>query len=466
MNDTSLSTAAIEDLKRRTTGRVLLPNDGDYAMRATPWNVAHASTPCAVVEVANADDVAACVQFAAEQGIEVAVQATGHGALGFPRTTLLVHTALLDELVIRDDGSARIGAGVCWGAVLEAGAPFGLAGLAGSAPGVGVVGYVTGGGMGPVARTHGFASDHVTAFDVVTGDGVIRRATAVENPALFWGLRGGKGALGIVTAVEMQLMPIADLYGGCLYFAAQDVATVLRTWRDWSATLPEQATTSLAILRLPAMPMVPPPLAGQVTAAVRFAWVGEPEEGKAAFAPIRAAAPSVLGDVGLMPYAALGSIHADPVDPMPVHEAATLLRELPSEAIDVLLSHAGAEAHCPQVIVELRLMGGAIAREPRHPSAIGHRDAAYSLVAIGIAAPPVIAATTAHAEALLASVHPWSTGGRLPNFGASASPAEIARAYAPHTAARLATLAETYDPRHVLSAARPYAELDWITCSQ
>lgn len=451
-------TSALAEFANHVSGRVLLPTDADFALRATPWNVANASAPIAVVEVTGPDDVAAAIRFARARGVDVAVRATGHGALPFERPTLLVHTGLLDEVTIHEDGSARVGAGVLWGTVLE-GAPLGLGGLAGSAPGIGVVGYVTGGGLGPVARTFGFASDHVTAFDVVTGDGAVRRATATKNADLFWALRGGKGALGVVTAVEMQLMPVASIYGGCSYYAADDIARVAQAWRTWSEDLPEQATTSLAILRLPPMPQVPPPLAGQVTLAVRFAWVGDPEEGAAVLEPMLSVAPTVLGGVGVMPYAALGSIHADPVDPMPAHEGGTLLRELSVEALDAVLAHAGAGVTSPQIIVELRLMGGAICSPPEHPSAVCYRDAAYSLITIGIAAPPVIEATVQDSARLMGALSSWSTGGRLPNYGASSDPRQVARAYTPETVDRLATLIGDYDPDSVLGAGTPFRAL-------
>ena len=149
------------------------------------------------------------------------------------------------------------------------------------------------------------------------------------------------------------------------------------------------------------MPGVPEPLAGQVTVAVRFAWVGDPDAGRAALAPLLAEATPVLGGVDVMPYAAVGMIHNDPVDPMPTHEGATLLRDLPAEAVDTLLALAGPQAPSPQVIVELRHLGGAIARRPEHASAFSYRDAAYSLMTIGIAAPPVVAATAADAAAAL-----------------------------------------------------------------
>ncbi|GAA4553287.1 FAD-binding oxidoreductase [Pseudonocardia xishanensis] len=435
----------LDDLAGALRGRLLRPGDAGYAELAAPWNVAFRDPgPVAVVEALDAADVAAAVRCATAHGLQVAVQATGHGATGTAPGTILVHTGRMTELAITD-GLVRAGAGVRWTDVLAA-TPDGLAGLTGSAPGVGVVGYLTGGGHGPLVRTFGVASDQVTAFEVVTGDGAVRRATATDNPALFWGLRGGKGALGIVTAVEFALVGLPSLLAGCLWFDGAAAASVLHRWREWTATLPEQATSSVAVVRLPPEAG---PLGGRVSVAVRYAWVGDPDAGRRALDEAGFPVP-VLGGVGPLPYAQIGSVHADPVDPMPVHEVSTLLAALPAEAVDAVLAAAGPAAECPQIVVEIRQLGGAAAR-PGEASAVGHRDAAYCLSAIGIAAPP----TRPHGRALLAAVAPWSTGGRLPNFAASADPAEVARAYDPMTLSRLSTLVATYDPHGVIAAAAP-----------
>ncbi len=450
--DTTSSTDP-QDLAPFLTGAVHLPGTPGYAALATPWNVAAVSAPVAVVAAADAEDVVTAVRYAESAGLDIAVQATGHGARPYSRPTLLVHTGALTELTIDPDGaSARAGAGIRWQDVLDAAAPHGLSGLAGSAPDVGVVGYLTGGGLSPMGRSFGWAADLVTAFDVVTGDGELRRATPTQNASLYWGLRGGKGALGIVTAVEFGLLRLADIYGGALFFDGADARSVLQAWREWSLALPEQASTSVALLRLPEAPMVPPPLAGRLTVAVRFAWTGDHAEGERVLAPMTGAAPVIFGGVRTMSCTALGMIHADPVDPMPVQERSELLRELTAEAVDTLVGQAGPDSPSPQIVVEVRLLGGALAAQPEWPSAVCHRDAAYTLLAVGIDVPPVRAATAEHAAGLMASMAPWVHGGLQVNFAGSDDPAVIARAYDAGTLRRLGELAETYDPHHRLTA--------------
>ena len=444
----------LDHLATRLRGRVVRPGDADYDRLAVPWNVAVPSTPIAVLDAAAASDVIAGVRFAADHALLVDVRATGHSPVPTNGPTLLVHTGRLTELTVHPSGWARVGAGVRWGQVLDAAQAHGLGALAGSAPAVGVVGYLTGGGLSPVGRTFGFGSDLVRAFEVVTGDGELRRVTPSQHADLFWGLRGGKGSLGIVTAVEFDLLPVGELYGGCLFFDAADTAAVLHAWQRWSADLPEQASTSVAILRLPPMPGVPEPLAGRCTLALRYTWVGDCADGATVFAPMRAVAEPILGGIATMPFAALGAIHADPVDPMPAHEHNLLLRELTAETVDALLAVAGPDAPSPQVIVELRRMGGALAADPSVASAVDHRDAAISLLTIGIAVPPVLEATLAHAAATSAALAPWSVDGSLPNFGGAADPRRVAGVYAPATLARLGELVRRYDPAEVLTGAR------------
>jgi hypothetical protein len=450
-----LTEGSFDELAASLTGSLHLPGGADYERLATPWNVAVPARAAAVVEAADAADIVTAVRFANRAGIVVAVRATGHGASGDLDGELLVHTGRLDELAVHEEGWARIGAGVKWDRVLEAAAPLGLAPLVGSAPDVGVVGYLTGGGLGPVARSYGIASDTVRAFEVVTGDGELRRATPEENPSLFWGLRGGKGSLGIVTAVEIDLVRQPTIYGGTLFFSAADTDRVVRAWAAWSPGLDRRGTTSLAICRLPELPFIPAPIAGKQTVAVRFAWTGDAPEGEIAFAPIASLATPVFGGVGVMPYAAIGMIHSDPVDPLPSHEEFSLLRELPADAVDALLAVAGADAASLQLLTELRLLGGALADPPAHESAFGTIDGAYTLLTIGIAAGPATPRSVLDGQGIHAALAPWATGRELPNFAPADDPAHVHRVYDEQTLARLSGLIGAFDPRGVIAAGRP-----------
>ena len=395
------------------------------------------------------------MRVAASAGLRVAVQSTGHGATETMQDAILVSTAALDELTVHaDERWARIGAGVRWAAVLEACAPYGLAGLAGSSPDVGVVGYLTGGGLGPVARTHGLASDTVRAFEVVTGDGVARRVTATNHPELFWGLRGGKGTLGIVTAVEIDLVEQAELYAGALWFAGADASAVVRTWSRWCDVLPEEGTTSIAVMRLPDLAVFPEPLRGTTSVAVRFAWTGDPAVGEEMIRAIRSVATPLIDTVQVMPYAALGDVHSDPDRPDAAARAPQPARRVPAGG-----RRPAARAGRPGRAERAGDGGGAPAgrQGPRRPRGAQR----VPVPRRGVLAlhdrrddPGDRAGGHRGHRARARRARAWARDGGLPNFTDSAGPQWAQRVFTPAVARRLQTLSMVYDPDAVLLAAR------------
>jgi FAD/FMN-containing dehydrogenase len=428
--------------------RVWSPGEPGYTA-ADPWNRAVVSRPAAVIEASTPADVAWAVRYAGDHGLRVAVRSSGHGAVPLGPSTVLVHTASMDGF--RIDPTRRralISAGTSWRQVLHAAGPFGLAPICGSAPGIGAVGFLTGGGIGPVARTYGVSSDRVRAIQVVTGDGRILRTTPEEHEDLFWGLRGGKATLGIVAAIDLELPKMPQFYGGAIWFDAADTGRVLQSWLGLCDELPEHGTTSAAIIRLPAVDAIPAPIAGRQTVAVRFAWTGHPADGDRYLDAIRGSAHAVLDDVRIRPYTEIGDVHCDPVAPSVETQQSMLLADLSSDAIDVLLGTVGQQDN-RQNIVELRQLGGAIAREPRHASAVSHRDASFSLLVAGSAANEADA-VAGHAASVVQAMSPWSSGGLLPNFAASDDPAVIRRCYDRDSLHWLVSLGDQYDPQHVL----------------
>jgi FAD binding domain-containing protein len=444
--------APFSELDALTTGTVAVRGDEEYDALVSPWNLAIPVRPAAVLAAQTAQDVVEAVRFAARHGMRVTPQATGHGPMVELVQDLLVTTKGLDECVVHPEGWARVGAGVKWLRVVEAAAPYGLAPLSGSITDVGVIGYTTGGGLGPMARTYGLAIDRVRAIEVVTGDGVLRRATPTEHPDLFFGLRGGKGMLGIVTAVEFDLVHQPTFYGGSLWFEGEHAAAVIERWLHWSEDLPELGTTSIALFQLPSMPGVPPELADRMTLSVRYVWTGDAGEGERRFAAIRESAPILLDDVALKPYTAIDSVHTDPLDPVPAYEAATVLTDFPGQAVDALLTMTGPGSGSPQVLVEVRQMGGATGREGEHQSAFCARGAAYALLTVGIAGTPGV---ESHAAGVLEALAPWTGGHRMPNF--TFEPADYLDAYDEPTLARLRRAIRTYDPQGVMAIGRVLA---------
>ena len=179
---------------------------------AAGFNTAVVHRPDLVVAARAVADVAAAVAHARRTGTRVAVQATGHGAARPLEGGVLVSTRAMQEVSVDPVArTARVAAGVRWRAVIDAAAPYGLAPLSGSSSGVGAVGYTLGGGMGHLGRRHGFSADHVRRVELVTADGRIRSVTADSDPELFWAVRGGQARFGIVTELEIDLVPVPEV---------------------------------------------------------------------------------------------------------------------------------------------------------------------------------------------------------------------------------------------------------------
>ncbi len=208
---TPLLDEQIARLRQRVMGSVLTHDDSRYEQVRRGWNLSIDQYPALILVASDADDVAAGVQFAADNNLGIAVQSTGHGLLYPADDNMLIVTTLMSSVSIDPETqTARVGAGSLWNKVLNAAAEYGLAPLLGSSPYVGVIGYTLGGGMGWLARKYGLAADSVVAIEIVTPDGVQRRASATENAELFWGLRGGSGNFGVVTAHRVQALPGQD----------------------------------------------------------------------------------------------------------------------------------------------------------------------------------------------------------------------------------------------------------------
>ncbi|MBB5841590.1 hypothetical protein HDA39_008324 [Kribbella italica] len=443
-------TAEVESLRQRLTGTVALPQDAGYKT-AEPWNLTAVVNPAAVVLAANSGDVAEAVRFATAHRLKLAVQATGHGGVSLGADVLLVHTGGLSECSVdAAAGTARVGAGVTAQQLIDAATEHGLAPILGSAGTVSVAGFISGGGVGPLVTTFGLSSDYVQALDVVTADGEVRRVSATDHPELFWAFRGGKGTVGIITAIELELVRLETLQGGALYFDGADASVVLRTWAEWSANVPDEVTTSVALVNLPAVPGVPEVLAGRLTVAVRFASTLSQKASELVLAPLRSAGVKpILDSVGTMPYRDIGHIHAEPAMPMPLAQDQRLLTSLPTEAIDAIVQVAGPDSQSPLKVVEIRRLGGALSAPRGEEGAFSNRELPYALTAIGL---PGDAVASAISETF-AGVSSWSNGASFVNFAVPGDPGGFSSAYDDDTRRKLAQLAERYDPNGILLTA-------------
>ena len=292
------------------------------------------------------DDVIAAIAYARARGLRVAPQGTGHnaGPLGSLADTQLLRTDAMRG--VRIDPSrriARVQAGALWLDVVEAAAAHGLAALAGSSPDVGVVGYTLGGGVSWLGRRYGLAASHVEAIELVTADGRHRRVDHAHEPDLFWALRGGGGDFGVVTAIELRLLPMTHAYAGILSYPITRAHEVLHAWRELTqAQPPEELTTVGRFLQLPPIPEIPEPVRGKSFVVVEAYHVGDAAQADELLAPLRALGP-VNDTVQTVPMPALSHIHMDPEQPVPGFSDGMLLGELPTTAaVDAIVAAAGA----------------------------------------------------------------------------------------------------------------------------
>ncbi|MGQ4599935.1 FAD-binding protein [Nocardia sp. R6R-6] len=438
-NDTA-QTLAIDAF----TGPVFRPGDPDYDTEIAGFQTAYTHRPALVVGAVHTEDVRAAVEYAARHDLPIAVQATGHGLSVAADGGVLISTRRMTGIRI-DPASrtAHIGAGVRAGALVEAAAEHGLAPLNGSSPSVGVVGYLLGGGVGLLARRYGYAAEHVRAIELITADG--RVWTLTPGDELFGPVLGSGGNFGVVTALDVELLPLTEVYGGQLVFDTPLVERALDAWRRWTATVPDELTSTVTMLAFPDIPQVPAPLRGRYVASIRTAFAGPAEEGERLVAPLRAVGDRLKDDVRAMSYTESHTIHSDPDHPHAYVATNAMLDEFTEDAAAALLVAAGPESGA-DAVVDVRHLGGALARPSEAAIAVDHREAGYI---VRIITGPEGTATQARIRAALA---PWTLGNSL-NFlygaGSEADEAQTRAGYRPETYARLAALKAEHDPANL-----------------
>jgi hypothetical protein len=446
----------LEALRAALSGQVLVRGQAGYDQARQAWNLVADQHPSVVVVAESSSDVVNAVRYARGHGMRIAPQGTGHGALPLEPLdgAMLLRTTDMRKVDIDPaTRTARAEAGAVWQDVIVPAAEHGLAGLAGSSPNVGVTGYTLGGGTGFLARRYGLAANSVTAAEVVTPDGNLVRADPDRERDLFWAVRGGGGGVGVVTALEMQLYPVRELYAGDLFFPIQRTAEVLHTWSEWTTTVPDEVTSLVHIVRMPPVPEVPEGFRGRAFAIVEAAYIGEEITGAELMQPLRGLGPE-LDTTAMIPASALGQLNMDPSEPTPAQGDGAFLTDFPAVAIDALVTVVGPDAKTPPDSVEVRHLGGALARPVPGEGAQPSIDASYMLVAIGIAPTPDLAdPVRTHMQAVKDTLVPWRASHDPYNF--VENPASVAAVLPPASVHRLQEIKHAYDPDQVIISAHP-----------
>jgi FAD/FMN-containing dehydrogenase len=443
----------LDDLRGRLDGAVVMPGDETWATARQAWNLAVDQQPIAVVYPESAGDVVATVVFASDHGVRIAFNAGGHnaGPIDWGKDTLLLKTERMQGIEI--DASARrarVEAGALAKPLAIAAGEHGLAYLAGTCPDVGVLGYALGGGLSWMVRKFGLACNSILAADLVTAGGRLVRADRDTEPELFWAIRGGGGNVAAVTAIELELFPVREIYAGVLFWHIERAAEILKAWREWIETVPDECESLGRMLQLPDAPFLPEHLRGRSFVLLEAAFIGSASDGAALLRPLRDLEPEI-DTVAIMPTSDLSSVNMDPDFPLPYAGDGILLADLPPQAIDNLVD---AFVGSPLLHVEVRHLGGAAAIRSLDHGVLDAIDQPFVVFTFGLAPDAdAYAAVDRHVRLLLGALGAWDSGRRYLNFAESRVDARSI--FPEETYDRLLRAKARYDPTGIFLANHP-----------
>lgn len=449
---TSLDDHAVEEFRAGLRGELIVPDHAEYDEARRVWNGMIDRRPALIARCAGVADVIDAVGFARAHGLLAAVRGGGHGVAGHATCDggLVVDLSVMKGIDVDPVARrARVQGGVTWGELDRETQLFGLATPGGNVSTTGVAGLTLGGGIGHLRNRHGLSVDNLLSVDLVTADGGFVRASETENEDLFWGVRGGGGNFGVVTSFEFRLHPVGPTVGLCAPFYPADMARdVLRLWRDFAQTTPDELSTMAAIWTVPAAPDFPEDARGKDVVIPIAVWCGPPDAWEEATRPLRRLGTPLADLSGPIPYRDLQRAF-DPFFGKGDFYYFTSLRleRLDDEAIDAVLARA-LEKPSPRSFVPIWHHGGAVRRVGADETAYGDRNAPFLL---SIDAAWEGAEDTEEnlewARSFWREMGGYSSGGLYLNFaGLGEDTEEIIRAaYGPNYR-RLVELKARYDP--------------------
>jgi FAD/FMN-containing dehydrogenase len=432
---------AIDQLRNDFRGELLVPGDASYLEACQIWNASVVKRPAIVARCAGVADVVAAVKYARAHGLLTAIRGGGHNVGG---------RALCDDGIVIDlpqlravhvdaaRRTVRVQGGATLGDLDRETQLFGLAVPTGTVPKTGVAGLTLGGGVGWLVRKFGMTIDNLLSAQVVTADGTVVTANKGENADLYWALRGGGGNFGVVVSLEFQAHPVAMVMGGLLVYPRPMAGAVLRNFREFMKTAPDELTAYAAMLTTPD---------GMAVVGVIPCYCGDPAEGEKVLAPLRAFGPPVMDAVQLMPFSAMQGLLA-PSFPDGNHNywKAVMMETLSDEAIDVAVGQANAAAS-PLSIVVMEYYGGAAGRVANDATAFPHRHLLWDVIVL--AQWTDVAETAGHREWARATarlLEPFSAKGQL--LATMDADAEDTSTAFGSNGARLAGIKKKYDPEN------------------
>jgi FAD binding domain/Berberine and berberine like len=379
---TKLDETAVRELEGAFRGELVRPGDTTYDEHRKVWNGSIDRCPALIARCAGVADVIEAVRLARRTHLQVAVRSGGHS---FPGQSvcdrgIVIDLGLMKGIRVDPEAStARAEAGAIWGELDRETQAFGLATTGGIVTHTGVAGLTLGGGIGWLQRKHGLTIDQLLSADLITADGELVKASATENPDLFWGLRGGGGNFGIVTEFKFFLNPVGPIVlAGPIFWPIEKSPSVLRFYRDWIADAPDELMTVVIHRKAPPLDFVPPELHGKLVVAIACCYAGPVDDGMRVVRPLKAFGSPVLDLCGPKPYLT----HQAMFDPSFPHGRWYYMRacdvaELTDDVIDITVEHS-MRIDSPLTAFPIWQMGGAVARVGEHDTAFNGRGAGHT----------------------------------------------------------------------------------------
>jgi FAD/FMN-containing dehydrogenase len=378
---TSLSPISLDQLRGGLAGRVVSPSDADYDALRTVMSGAVDARPAAIVRVANAEDVSRIVRYARATGTELAVRCGGHSTAGHGTTDggIVIDLRDLTRIEIHpDDRTAWADGGLTAAEVATATAEHGLAIGFGDTGSVGIGGITLGGGIGYLVRRHGLTIDSLIAAEIVTADGQIRLIDEQHDPDLFWAIRGGGGNFGVVTRFRYRLHPLTRVIGGMLIQPVTPEA--LAEFMARAEAAPDELSVIANVMGCPPMPFVPEEHHGRTVLFSLVCWSGEPEEGERVLRGLREVAEPIADLVKSSPYPEMFPPEEGDYHPTAVGRTFFMDRVGVDEARAILGAIEASDA--PMRAVQLRPLGGALARVEPDATAFAHRSSRIMAIVV------------------------------------------------------------------------------------
>lgn len=415
--------------RRRTMSAPLTSKGRTYAHAVSVFDSSASPRPALAATVRSVDDVRAAIETARARGLGVAMHSTGHAAVGLAdlESSALLKVAIGGPITVDPDRRlVRIPAGRAWGDAVPLAHRHRLALPHGSSGHVGVVGYLTRGGLSAYGRRTGVAANWIDSIELVTADGRLVETSRDNEPELFWALRGGGGGFGVVTSVTVRAFEPGEIVTGAAMWELDDAASVADAWARWSTAAPSAITTSLRILTLPPLPGMPMRLAGRPMLVIDGTAVDDDVAARKAagdlLARLHEIAPPRLDTWRVADALEVPHTHMDPPF-SPSHSSAHALlgmRDADDEeqARGVVSDFIGAAAR-PGTgvgIAELRQLGGALSAAPAGSGVVGHYRGAFGWLAIALHGKPGREAAEAAIDDQRAEIASWDTGYTAPTL--------------------------------------------------